>query len=674
MCDGISGSTPAVANDVTLNAAGEYQALVFQAMEDMVISHIFHAWRSATGSPTLDLRIETVGTDGIPTGTLWGTNTNIVTGTLAGSGSEVIALTAAAMISKGDIFAVKRVYNSGTSIITAVLTSSRRDYNANIPYTVTNVSGSPSKQPSTVDRLLGLGSSSTAFYNVATIIPVTTFTSVPFNNTNGARQGARFKVPFKCRAAGVRWWNSSVAGDFNVALYNDAGTQLAISTSAFEGDRSGLNTGAVMTAIFGTPAELTSNTWYRMVVTPNSATNVAVAYVTLSAASMMSAMPGGANFHYITYASSAWDDTNTDDYPLMDLIYDQLDDGTGGGDTNIRGNTSLNVAYVHATSGKAVGLRYMARTANPIDELYVFLDASIGTIGSITMEAKIYNEGSTAGKPGSTLRDTSTATVVPSAVDKWIKFTFGTPYTPVVGEILWFVVYNTSGAPGTDAPAILTSTNMTVSGPDAGYTTSDGFTTDGAVAEVPHVVKQGADYIGQPFTQRSTPWASNSRQRGVVITPTVNVDISGVLFDAIVALNEFKVYADATAPGGTALLTADLDGVANLITADISGARIFATSLTLDANTTYKGVLTYTSSDATTPAVYEIEDYASYTAVFDALRATDPFFNPWMAIDDGAGGWTILKNYAPAGLALILQSFEAAPPGSTNIIVIEDDE
>jgi hypothetical protein len=42
-------------------------------------------------------------------------------------------------------------------------------------------------------------------------------------------------------------------------------------------------------------------------------------------------MPGGANCHYATYASGSWTDTATDQVPIMDILIDQLDDGTGGG-------------------------------------------------------------------------------------------------------------------------------------------------------------------------------------------------------------------------------------------------------------------------------------------------------------------------------------------------------
>ena len=50
-------AAPALATDVTLDAAGEYICYVFQAKEAMSLSHI--GWRAGTvaGSPTVDTRV-----------------------------------------------------------------------------------------------------------------------------------------------------------------------------------------------------------------------------------------------------------------------------------------------------------------------------------------------------------------------------------------------------------------------------------------------------------------------------------------------------------------------------------------------------------------------------------------------------------------------------------------
>ena len=338
-----------------------------------------------------------------------------------------------------------------------------------------------------------------------------------------------------------------------------------------------------------------------------------------------------------------------------------------------RTNVLLNSAFVNATSGAAVAVRYMAQTADPIDELYIFMDAFAGTLANITMAAEIFNErAALPHRTGATSRDTSTATAMPAAADQWVKFTFGTPYTPAVGEILWLVAYNTAAAPATDYPQIMSATNGVMGdpsgiGPTQAYSTADGFATNGATQlEMPSVVKQGSNYFGQPFTQYvSAAYTSNALERGVQITLDEDVVIVGALFDSVAAFASLRILADATAPGGAALNSYDLSGVANQTTQDYCGGLIFPTPITLSGGTTYKVTLTL-SDNTTAPASFQIENQASFTTMFDTLRGYDTMNLPWSVLDNGAGGWTINKSLVPT-LRLIVQSFPAILGGGTTI-------
>ena len=339
------------------------------------------------------------------------------------------------------------------------------------------------------------------------------------------------------------------------------------------------------------------------------------------------------------------------------------------GSVGSRTNILLNAAFVNATSGAAVAIRYMAMTADPIDELYIFMDAFAGTLGNITMAAEIFNErAAQPSRPGATSRDTSTATTMPAGADQWIKFAFGTPYTPAVGEILWLVASNTAAAPATDYPQIMSLTTGLIGdpsgiGPMMGYSTADGFATNGTgAAEMPFVVKQGSNYFSQPFTQRNNaPYTSNTLERGMQITLDEDVVIVGAIFDSAVAFASLRILADATAPGGTALNSYDLSGVANQTTQDYCGGLIFPTPVTLSGGTTYKVTFTF-SAVGTAPAAFQIEDYASYSTMFDTLRGYDTMILPWSVLDDGAGGWTTNKSLAPM-IKLIVGSFPAIVGG-----------
>ena len=315
-----------------MDAAGEYNSFVFAAREAMTISHVGLGVANVAGSPTVDIRIETVdGATGLPSGTLWATNSNIVTGALS-NGFTVHALTASASITAGQVFCVKVAFATGTSVRHTHIRGVHGYEAMGRPYRVSNT-GTPAKADIAVNAgaswSLALGSSTTAFYSLwPAIQPVTAAANNTFNNTNGARRGMRFQVPFKCRCVGLNWFGSTQVGDYNAILFNDAGTELSSSSTAYEGDNS-VNTAAAGTiwTYFDNPVTLSPATWYRAVLEPSSTTNVGISTITCADANYMEAMIGGGNSHYTTYASSAWDDTNTTLVPQMNILIDQLDDG-----------------------------------------------------------------------------------------------------------------------------------------------------------------------------------------------------------------------------------------------------------------------------------------------------------------------------------------------------------
>jgi hypothetical protein len=328
ICGNIS-NTPAVANATALTAAGHYQAYVFCAREDMTISHVAFRIGSAMGSNGVDVRIETVATTGIPSTTLWATNTNGAQ-TVAGNTNYLTALTASASITKGQIFCVKLAYSSGTSFTPQSLNSIASPYNSDLPYAVLNT-GSDVKSTLPSTAVIGLGSNSTTFYQVPGAIPPVAYAAGAFNNTSSAKRGLRFTPPMNCRAIGLRWYNSGANGDYNAVLYNDAGTELSSSSTAFDGNHSTEIVTGTETVYFDNTVSLSAGTTYRIAIEPSSATNVNVSTQTLATVDYRGGTPAKLTAHYTTFATATWDDTNTSVLPLMDLIIDQVDDGAGTG-------------------------------------------------------------------------------------------------------------------------------------------------------------------------------------------------------------------------------------------------------------------------------------------------------------------------------------------------------
>lgn len=329
---GSTSGTPGITNGlVTVSAAGHYGAYVFCAKEDMTISHVGFRAGTAVGSPTIEVRIETVDASGLPSGTLWATDTNGTTGTITSSSNVLQALTASASVARGQVFCVKLAYASGTS--QQILQWSNVNYNfqSSLPYIVTNT-GTPTKGlMNTSFAAVSFGSSSTTFYQVPGASPGSSTTGGAFNNTNSARRGLRFTPPMSCRVCGLRWYNSNSSGDYNVAIFNDAGTELSSSSTAFDGDHNAASANGTIIAFFDNPVTLTAGTTYRVAVEPSSATNAHVSAFVLPSADYRGGTAAGTTAHYTTYASGSWTDTATDTIPFMDILIDQIDDGAGTG-------------------------------------------------------------------------------------------------------------------------------------------------------------------------------------------------------------------------------------------------------------------------------------------------------------------------------------------------------
>lgn len=320
-------AAPSITTDQTITAANTYQAWIGAAREAMTISHIGFRINSVSGAPTAEVRVETVDTTtGLPTGTLWAANTNGTSGTLTATTWFLVALTAPASIAAGQVFAIVVKYASGTNFVLLKI-GGYRNTRLNLPYEAPNgVRG----------RMLGgkcmaVASSTTTFYQLNSMLPAINQTNTAFNNTSSAAQGMRFQVPVKCRVIGIRHYQGTANGDYNAVIYDDSGTELSSSSTAYDGNYSAESAGGVHYSFLDNPVTLSAGTWYRAALEPSSATNINISTVQLPTLDYRSAWPGGTNQLYTTRASGTWTDTATDKIPLMDILIDQVDDGTGSG-------------------------------------------------------------------------------------------------------------------------------------------------------------------------------------------------------------------------------------------------------------------------------------------------------------------------------------------------------
>lgn len=327
-----------------IDAVNEKVGVVFTVPATGTLEAFGWGTRTVTNGATLDVRAETVdNATGNPSGTLLGTNSNA---------SQVVAnadddhwfetvLTTGPSVAVGDEAAFV-VSNPGASAGTMQI-AIFMDENSWHPYTLLNT-GAWAKQtfqgPCLAVRVSG------TWYAVPGVV-------CPFsaNSTVGISTGStpdvaglRFRVPVPMRVVGL-WWKHDVDGDCVGKLvsddYNqgaDTATLKVVTRSIRATNRAG-STPGLMEILFTSPADLSADTYYRLLLEPTTATTCPFYYFTSTTANQIAALPGGSDFHMTAAkdptGNASWTnyDNGTDGYrkPLMGLLVGGFDDGAGGG-------------------------------------------------------------------------------------------------------------------------------------------------------------------------------------------------------------------------------------------------------------------------------------------------------------------------------------------------------
>jgi hypothetical protein len=319
---------------------------------------------TVTTGCTIDVRIETV-TNGRPSGTLWGTNTNVnvVVADTDDNTWKTATLTAGASLSRGDEFAIVITVASGTpnmqfasfpSDVFSSASSHGPITNAHYPLMMQDTGGGTWTQ-------LVTGFNWICQFSTAGVIPMTNMTPVDgagtltaFNSGSTPDEYAlEFVAPVNMRIAGIAaaLFNVAAGADFTFSVWSTGTTDAgALAQQSQDGDFATTTTrdGLVM-LLFDTPAEITAGTTIRLAVRADTANNLSIgSYGNATVANAMRAMHGTVSSMRLVTRSwtagtaNAWSGTDTT-IPLIYAIIDQLDDGAGGGSGgmlqgNLRGN------------------------------------------------------------------------------------------------------------------------------------------------------------------------------------------------------------------------------------------------------------------------------------------------------------------------------------------------
>lgn len=325
----------------TMDEANDHCGAIVRIPKTGTLLKIGFMTSTVTVSDTLRLALEGIdGATGRPDGTVTPTGASGTQASLSASTCYWVALNGGAGVSvtKGNQTAITCRYNSYVAGNLSIShTFNGFSVTATFPYTYTyNNTGTVWAFQATSPNF-AFEYSDGSIVPIYNCLPACNYSNVDFNNTsNPDRRGLRFSQPFAFAADGIGVSLDSDNGS-RILLYDSDGTTL-LEDVTIDGEIRGSAANGIQYIPFSQTRIFTKDTFYRVIVLPNSATNNRITLLTVtndSANAAMAGIDGGVNFHYTTCngapsAEGSWTQTLTS-RPMIFLVGNQLDDGAGGG-------------------------------------------------------------------------------------------------------------------------------------------------------------------------------------------------------------------------------------------------------------------------------------------------------------------------------------------------------
>jgi len=345
---------------ITLDSTADQLAWLGKALFTDNLTKIYFRTVAVTTGADVDVRIETV-TNGRPSGALWAANTNVVV-TVADSDDNVwktATLTSAASLTMGDEFAIVINSSAGTPNMDLAATNTSFVGGGLGQYPILLFNSTGAFAALTVRNLEWIAEFASAgikyLPGLAPLDGALTLTSYD-NATATNERGLRFQSPFKARCIGARALigNIVAGGDFTVSLWDATGDTdaEALGQSVIDGDTVATTTDGYFEVYWDAPVTLSINTTYYLGVRADTANNITLFECTTAGtgepATAIKAFPAESAELYLATRTwsggtgSAWSPTTTT-MPIIELIFDQLDDGAAasGGNANILGGSVI---------------------------------------------------------------------------------------------------------------------------------------------------------------------------------------------------------------------------------------------------------------------------------------------------------------------------------------------
>jgi hypothetical protein len=327
---------PPVANQQTLGASvqtfiidsvGEYVAIVFAAPRSGNIRKIhFRTATVTTVGSGLEVRMETVDTStGYPTGTLWGANNNVTVAAITANTWHAATLTADAVVSVGDILAVKvgALASFNGNLVTPEQTSFSL---TEVPYQVVS--------QATTSKGTRAGGMAIEWSDgeIYPIPGMAMFFAAQVSFTSASTPdevGAKLTPPCSGTAWGI-YFTADLDNNPDIVVYEGDSTVLQTFSITSGWRRTG-GMGLIYLP-FTTPKTIKAGQVYRIALKPGASAALRAEW-TFPTDGAIRSMTGtnGASYKCSRTDAGAWDDTATSVYIPAGFVFSALDDGLGAG-------------------------------------------------------------------------------------------------------------------------------------------------------------------------------------------------------------------------------------------------------------------------------------------------------------------------------------------------------
>ena len=332
---------------VSLTSAGHKIATVLRAPRSGTIRGFRFRPHVVTTGGDADCRLETVNSDGYPTGTLYnGTDSNVIKGLVSGDGQKFIYSG-----NFGGNATISTPGNGIAMVVENVTGSYTISHGQGTPWLLSggivsrfNTTGTWDRHPANFGLMIPeyVVDSVARYYDIGLWTPYDSISTYISCTSSGSfrEAGNRFKMPFRCEVDAIvshSDFTQNASGGLTLKLY-DGDTLFTGGEATVEHNINSYKIASGGAPHWGTVIQplsqrftLEADTWYRVAAKATTTTALLQQKYEIQHADLKPATPGGVNCHLCTYNGTSWTDSDTTSYLQIGVRVVSIDIPSGGG-------------------------------------------------------------------------------------------------------------------------------------------------------------------------------------------------------------------------------------------------------------------------------------------------------------------------------------------------------